>query len=66
MKISKAIETLAKILGEYGDIEITGGSMSDDVPLRKIVVTDVEGFEVWPRDPNNVSGDYPIDGVYFE
>lgn len=66
MKISKVIETLQQIKTKFGDISVTGGYMGDDTPLSKISVTDVEGMEVWPRDPNAVAGKYAIDGVFFE
>lgn len=66
MKISKAIEELRKIQAKYGDIAITGGAMSDDRPLREICVTDTEGMEVWPRDPNGVAGKNKIDGVFLQ
>lgn len=66
MKISKVIETLTKIQTKYGDISVTGGYMSDDNPLSQICVTDEQGHEIWPDDPNNVSGQNPIDGVFLQ
>lgn len=54
MKISKAIETLQAIQKEFGDLEISGGFMTDDSPLDEITVTDSEGMEVWPDDPNGI------------
>jgi hypothetical protein len=66
MKISQALTELKAIQARYGDIEITGGYLSDDTKLRRISVTDVEGMEVYPRDPNSVSGKHAIDGVFLE
>ena len=66
MKISTAIKTLQEIQEKFGDIAITGGHMHDDVPLREISVTDVEGMEVWPADPNDAAGNNNIDGVFLE
>lgn len=66
MKISEVMTTLAQIKEKYGDIEVTGGAMSDDVALSQITVTDSEGMEVWPTDPNGVAGKNKIDGVFFE
>ncbi len=65
MRISEAIQTLQKVQAKFGDISITGGQMMDDVPLSNICVTDVEGMEVWPRDPNGVAGKHKIDGVFL-
>jgi hypothetical protein len=66
VKISKAIRELEKIKAIYGDIAITGGYMSDDTVLSSICVTDVEGMEVYPRDPNGVRGKHKIDGVFLQ
>jgi hypothetical protein len=66
MKISAAIATLEAIKAKFGDISITGGYMSDDTPLRSICVTDKEGMEVWPDDPNGVAGQNEIDGVFLQ
>lgn len=66
MKISKAIETLQEIHKKFGDLEITGGCMLDDQPLSQIFVTDDEGMEIWPEDPNGVKGQNAIDGVFLE
>ena len=66
MKISAAIATLQTIQAKFGDLSITGGYMSEDTPLRRIVVTDAPGMEVWPNDPNHVAGKNPIDGVFLE
>ncbi|RWB40433.1 MAG: hypothetical protein EOQ44_25150 [Mesorhizobium sp.] len=66
MKISKVIATLQQIQAKFGDIAVTGGAMVDDIPLSEICVTDVEGMEVWPHDPNGVAGKNKIDGVFFQ
>lgn len=66
MKISAAIATLQEIQAKFGDIGITGGYMSDDIPLSKICVTDSEGMEVWPEDPNGVAGANEVGGVFLE
>ena len=66
MKISNAIAQLQVIKDRYGDLSITGGFMNDSTPLGHIMVTDTEGLEVWPRDPNGIAGKNPIDGVFFE
>lgn len=65
MKISQAIVELQAIQAKFGDIKITGGIMSDDSPLRHIMVTDVEGMEVYPHDPNGVAGKNAIDGIFL-
>lgn len=65
MLISEAIQQLKAIQAKFGDIAITGGYMSDDRPLEHIIVTDVEGMEVYPSDPNGVAGKNAIDGVYL-
>lgn len=66
MKITKAIEELQKIKAKFGDISIIGGSLMDDTPPRSITVTDSDGMEIWPDDPNGVAGQNPIDGVFIE
>lgn len=66
MKISELIKTLQAVQAQFGDIAITGGHMTDDRPLSRVTVTDDEGMEVWPDDPNGVAGDNPIDGVFLE
>lgn len=66
MKISQAIKTLTEIQTKYGDISITGGCMLDDQPLTSITVTDVNGMEVWPTDPNNLGDDWEMDEVFLE
>lgn len=66
MKVSKAIKTLQEIKKRFGEVSIIGGHLQDDVPMRKIVVTDRKGLEVWPGDPNGVAGQNPIDGVFLE
>ena len=40
MKISLVINKLEEIKQQFGDIPISGGYMSDDRPLRNIIVTD--------------------------
>lgn len=62
MKISKVIETLQKIQTQFGDIAVTGGAMSEDIPLSKIIVTEVEGMEIWPHDPNGLHARMYADG----
>lgn len=46
MKISEAIKKLEELKGRFGDLEIGGGYVHDDTPLRKITVTDADGVEV--------------------
>jgi len=65
MKISDAIAQLTAIQQKFGDIPITGGFMMDEAPLRTICVTDSEGMEVFPHDPNGVAGKNAIDGVFL-
>lgn len=65
MKVSKLIALLEEVRGRFGDIEVTGGSLVDDTPLRSVTVIDVDGHEVWPRNPNGIVG-FKVDGVYFE
>jgi hypothetical protein len=66
MKISALIAKLNAISAIYGDISVTGGSMSDDTPLSDVSVTDTGGMEVWPTDPNGARGQNAIDGVFFQ
>ncbi|MEP4030883.1 hypothetical protein [Roseibium polysiphoniae] len=66
MKISQAIATLKTIQDTFGDIAITGGTLTHDYPLSNITVTDVQGMQVWPRDPNGVAGTNRIDGVFLD
>ncbi|MEJ8476897.1 hypothetical protein [Roseibium algae] len=66
MKISQAIAILTTIQKSFGDIAITGGTLAHDQPLARITVTDTQGMQVWPRDPNGVAGDHPIDGVFLD
>lgn len=65
MKISEAIGILNDIQARFGDISITGGNLTDDCPLQNLIVTDVEGMEIWPGDPNGVAGKNAIDGVFL-
>lgn len=63
MKISEAIRTLQAIQTEFGDIAITGGYMSDDRPLERMIVTDKEGVEIWPSRDRATS---EVDGVFLQ
>ncbi|QFT29575.1 hypothetical protein FIV00_03705 [Labrenzia sp. THAF82] len=64
MKISTVIDTLLKIHEEFGDINITGGRLSEDCPLRIITVTDTSGHQVWPSVPGKRPlGMQVVDGV---
>jgi hypothetical protein len=66
MRISEVIETLTKIQEKFGDIAVTGGYLRDNTALTEIIVTDSEGMEVWPEDPNGVAGKHKIDGVFLQ
>lgn len=67
MKASELIKTLETIIKKYGDISVTGGAMCDDIPLSNVTVTDVDGFEIWPRDFRSDQTKKPvIDGIFFE
>lgn len=67
MKISTAITKLTAIQNQFGDIEITGGHMADDVPPRDIMVTDKDGYEIWPDNPNGVKvSPENLGGVFIE
>ena len=66
MKISKVIRQLETIRVKFGNISVTGGRMMDDMNLGSITVTDTEGYEIYPCDPNGVAGVHQIDGVFFE
>ena len=62
MKVSDAIKTLAEVQKVFGDIAITGGYMSDEQPLDRIIVVDQDGVEAWP----NGDGDAQrINGVFL-
>jgi hypothetical protein len=63
MKISEAIRTLQAIQVEFGDIAITGGYMSDDRPLERMIVTDKEGVEIWPARGQTMA---EVDGVFLQ
>lgn len=65
MRISLLIQKLATIQVKYGDIEVTGGSLSDDTPLRNVCVTDIDGGEVWPSNVNGTPEPHHIDGVFL-
>lgn len=66
MKISELIKTLQEIQAEFGDIAVTGGFMTDDAPLRDVSVTEEEGMEIWPHNPNGLDLEkVKVDGVSF-
>lgn len=65
MKVSELMRLLTAIQAKFGDIAVTGGDLQDETPLYSVTVTDTEGMEVWPNDPNGVAGKNPIDGVFF-
>ncbi|WP_297579010.1 hypothetical protein [Roseibium sp.] len=44
MKIIEVIATLQTIQELYGDIAITGGTLTDDQPLSNITVTNTDGM----------------------
>lgn len=67
MNISKCIRQLQAIMDTFGDIEITGGHMVADGKLRRIVVTDTDGREIYPRNPNGLDlSKAVVDGVLLE
>jgi len=67
MKISDLMTRLEVIKGKFGDIAVTGGAMSDDVPLSEVSVTDTSGREIWPFDHRCNQDDEPeVDGVFFQ
>lgn len=66
MKISETIHILMKIHEEFGDLDITGGTLANDTPLRRISVTDTAGREVWPLNSMPVSDQRRIDGVFLD
>ncbi|CTQ63457.1 hypothetical protein [Roseibium album] len=66
MKISEVIATLLKIHGEFGDLEITGGTLSSEVLLQRISVTDTAGREIWPKALVQMTGRLDVDGVYLD
>lgn len=65
MKISQAIQLLSVIQTRFGDIAITGGYLNDHTPLADIIVTDKEGLEIWPRNPNGLKEPHDVDGVFL-
>lgn len=66
MKISEALRQLEAIKAKFGDIEITGGYMSDDKPLGSISVTEAEGMEIYPNNPNGLDlKKVKVDGVFL-
>jgi len=66
MKISELIATLLKIRGEFGDLEITGGTLASETPLRRISVTDTAGREIWPKASLHMTGRFDVDGVFLD
>ena len=66
MRISQAIAQLEAIREKFGDIAITGGSMSDDRPLGSISVTDRNGMKIWPHAARVTTDAGEIDGVFLE
>lgn len=66
MKITKLRAILNQIQEIYGDIEVTGGQMNADKPLKNVVVTNNSGAEVWPNPSPLVMPLTDIDGVFFE
>ena len=43
MRVSDMMQKLATITATYGDLEIVGGDISDDMALRTVVVVDRNG-----------------------
>lgn len=66
MKISEAIEKLQEIQNQYGDLEIIGGHMMDDYPIREIAVLNKDGMKVYPTNLNGVDIFANIDCVFME
>lgn len=66
MLINELIKNLEAIRKVYGNIAITGGYMNDDRPLGEVLVTDVNGMQVWPADPNGVRDRSDVDGVFLQ
>lgn len=64
MKISDALAQLTAIQARFGDLDIIGGSMTDDTPLGWIGVLNQEGMEIFPNDPNGV-GENNVAGVFI-
>ena len=66
MKISALISELLKVQKKFGDIAVTGGNMHYDRPLKEVSVTEREGMEIWPRNPNGLDlKKVEIDGVFL-
>lgn len=66
MKISDAIKALQDVQEKFGDIAITGGALSEDVPLDSIIVTDKAGVSVYPTDNRkDRSAEIEMDGVFL-
>lgn len=64
MKISEAIRQLQRIHAKFGDLQIVGGSMSDDAPLREIAVLNKDGVEIYPKEIER-PGEGVVDGVFL-
>lgn len=52
MKISEAMKQLTAIKEKYGDLEIVGGYITDDTPLREIITVDRDGMSISNFDNN--------------
>lgn len=46
MLISEAIQALANILAEHGDLPIVGGFLDDETPPMKFTVLDKNSIEI--------------------
>ncbi|GAB2209161.1 hypothetical protein ROS1_59810 [Roseibium sp. ROS1] len=66
MKISRAVQILLKIHEEFGDIDIVGGYLTDNSPLRNITVINTDGVELWPKDTSAYAGPAEVDGVFLD
>ncbi|CTQ47688.1 MULTISPECIES: hypothetical protein [Roseibium] len=66
MKISTAIARLEAVQRLYGDIEIIGGYLTDNSPLRNITVINTDGVELWPKETGAYAGSSPVDGVFLD
>lgn len=65
MKISHVISRLEEIKTKFGDLPIVGGYLDDDGGLDHILVVNVEGMEIFPKDPNGVKDKGNIEGVFL-
>ncbi|CTQ47562.1 hypothetical protein [Roseibium aggregatum] len=66
MKISTAIARLEAVQRLYGDIEIIGGYLTDNSPLRNITVINTDRVELWPKDTSAYAGPAEVDGVFLD